>query len=116
MYLHFFCIILFKVNCRSSDLYYNTIDSKFQGDSEDWTIVDDKKSFKTNLNVQRGYIEFNQFDEFQNQELFFAAPRKYKGNRLNSYGGNLTFKIRFEGSTASERPRKLIIRLSVRIT
>ena len=104
------------MNCRSSDLFYNTIDSKFQTNSEDWTIADNTKSLITYLNVQRGYIEFNQFDEFQNEELYFAAPSKFKGNKLTSYGGNLTFKIRFEGSTATERPRKLIVQLSVSIT
>lgn len=55
-------------------------------------------------------IVSSDFDE--NREYYFNAPLKFKGNKLASYGGNLSFTIRFDG-TANERTRPLDIILSV---
>ena len=57
-------------------------------------------------------IEFSQFEDFNNDELYFIAPQKFLGNKLASYGGNLTFVINYEGS-ANSKPERLEIRISV---
>ena len=57
-------------------------------------------------------IVASDFDK--NHEYYFNAPQKFKGNKLNSYGGNLTFTIRFEGTT-TERTKPLDIILLVRL-
>jgi hypothetical protein len=109
------CIYL-KVFCESSDLFYNPIESNFdEGDTDGWIVSDKSQNLNTSksLKIQNNKLEFNQYDdEYKNQELYFIAPNKFKGNKLTSYGGNLTFKIHFEGSSQiNERTKKLSVRL-----
>jgi hypothetical protein len=93
-------------------MYYNKIESNFQRDPEDWTVSNKTANLRTSLDSSRGAIQFNQFEDYPDQELFFIAPAKYKGNKLASYGGNLSFSIRYEGVSAGERPKKLNVRIS----
>lgn len=57
-------------------------------------------------------IKFTDFEENQDKDFYFSAPAKFKGNRLASYGGNITFKIMFEGSSGSSSRKKLELRIA----
>ena len=59
--------------------------------------------------------EFNsiEFTDFSGEDLYFLAPQKYRGNKLASYGGNLSFVIRYDGSALLDKPKKLDVKISV---
>lgn len=100
-----------RVNCRSSNLFYDQISSDFRFNNQDWTINNLERSLSTNLFTENGYLEFRDFESYPNNDLFFFAPASYLGNKLGSYGGNFSFSIRFEGSYTSNAKR-LELRLS----
>lgn len=100
-----------QVNCYSSNLYYHKIQSTFQNSNEDWSINNRERSLRAPVNPRRNNIEFTRFADYPDQDLYFYAPQKFLGNKLSSYGGNLTFTIHFEGQSTN-RPKKLEVRIS----
>ncbi|CAF0767900.1 unnamed protein product [Brachionus calyciflorus] len=99
-----------NVNCRSSNLFYDRIESSLVRDNEDWSINNLDRSLRTPLITRDRSLEFRSFEDYPSEDFYFYAPARYLGNKLGSYGGNFTFNIRFEGPSA--RPKKLDIRLS----
>lgn len=99
------------VDCQASSLVYKKINSFFQDNAEDWTMIDDSNNeMPVSFDRQSMAIHFSNFPEGHN--YYFNAPSKYKGNKLASYGGNLSFTIRYEGSNTGERPNHLDVRIS----
>ena len=103
-----------QVDCRSSNLNYNKIESKFyeSANADGWTVNNKQRNLlNAETRTNENGIEFVQFEEFQNDDLYFFAPAKFVGNKLASYGGNLTFNIHYEGQSA--KPERLEVRISV---
>jgi heparan sulfate proteoglycan 2 (perlecan) len=100
-----------EVHCEASNLYYNKIESRFQDNDDGWRVNNKFNNLSTSLNLKENGVEFVEFDEFPGEELFFYAPVKFLGNKLASYGGNLTFGIRYEGPS-SGRPKRLEVRIA----
>ena len=103
-----------QVDCQSSNLNYNRIESKFDEtvNIDGWTVSNKQMTLRADVRQTDNAIEFSQFEDFNNDELYFIAPQKFLGNKLASYGGNLTFVINYEGS-ANSKPERLEIRISV---
>lgn len=103
-----------QVDCQSSNLNYNRIESKFDEtvNIDGWTVSNKQMTLRADVRQTENAIEFSQFEDFNNDELYFIAPQKFLGNKLASYGGNLTFVINYEGS-ANSKPERLEIRISV---
>ncbi len=103
-----------QVDCQSSNLNYNRIESKFDEtvNIDGWTVSNQKITIRADVRQIENAIEFSQFEDFKNDDLYFIAPEKFLGNKLASYGGNLSFVINYEGSTNSKAER-LEVRISV---
>lgn len=73
-----------EVECSSSNMYYNKIESNFNKEGNEWILSDKKTELKLNLmaNHHENSIEFNKIMEHRNKELFFIAPQKYRGNKV----------------------------------
>lgn len=101
-----------KVNCESSSLTYRKVNSFFHEDDDNWKIVDSKSDelLPVNIDRQSKAITFSAFED--GRDYFFEAPAKFKGNKLASYGGNISFSIRYEGSNIGERPKNLELIIS----
>ena len=99
--------------CTGADLYYNKIESKFERDTENWRVSNLSGDLQTLVRVRNNGIEFDEFDEYPEQDMFFFAPKKFLNDKLTSYDGNLSFNIRHEGSSGSET-NKLEIRIEVK--
>ncbi len=112
-----FCNGLQNVNCQQSGLYYNKIRSDFsQGTDDGWRVSNKENNLLQTYSYTRdGALEFSSFDEYPRDDLYLYAPAKFIGNRLASYGGELSFNIRFEGPNSAS-PNKLDVRLSVGIS
>jgi laminin, gamma 1 len=80
-----FCNGLQEVSCRSSNLYYNKIVSNFNNNNDDWTIANARNDLKLPVTVLNGdnCIQFTSFDEYPQEELYFIAPPKFRGNKVN---------------------------------
>ena len=103
-----------NVDCGSSDLYYKQISSTFyRGEDEGWKIFVRETEEALPVSINGEGIKFTEFADNQEKDFYFSAPEKYKGNRLASYGGNVTFKIMFEGSSGSSTRKKLDLRIAV---
>ena len=63
-------------------MFYNPIESNFLQDSDSWSASDKAETLKTFLKHTRGSIELDQFDDYKEQELYFLAPSKFKGNKV----------------------------------
>ncbi len=63
-----------------------------------------------NVDRQSAAVTYGNFES--GHEFFFEAPRVFKGNKLTSYGGNVSFSVRYEGSNPGERPKNLELILS----
>jgi len=87
----------------------------FTNDAEGWSIYDEGFNRRVLVRLaqanQQNRIAFSDFPADNDNEYFFDAPEKFKGNKLASYGGNLTFTISYEGSNSGERPKPLEVKL-----
>jgi hypothetical protein len=109
------------VDCESSNLVYNKIRSNFEVDDEQWYVANANGEAVKKLNVKveqdssksLNWLTLTEFPK--NEDLYLIAPNKYRGNKLASYGGNLSFVLRYDGLTFSDKPKKLDIRISVMI-
>lgn len=81
-----YCTLCFcngqQVECEQSRSYYNKIESKFTANDDGWKVDNKHANLSTSLNLKEDGIEFVEFDEFPNEELFFYAPEKYLGNKV----------------------------------
>ena len=100
------------LDCKNADLYYNRIRSTFDRSPENWRVSNLTGDLQTLVRVRNNGIEFDQFDNFPDQDMFFFAPKKFLNDKLTSYDGELSFVIRHEGSSGSET-NKLEIRIEV---
>jgi hypothetical protein len=114
-----FSICQFVISC------FRKIFKKFTKEIESWQVADRFLEQRAGVNAVDERLEFARFHEFPRaaaDDLFFLVPDKFKNNKLNSYGGNLTFKLMFktsseddegEARTGSLSARPFEIRLSV---
>lgn len=102
-----------NVDCQSSDLFYGRIQSEFLGNDDEWQIKDRNSNelLPLQMNGEAG-VKFVDFQEHPEKDFYFLAPKKFLGNKIGSYGGNLTFKVVFEGSS-SGHTKKVDVRISV---
>lgn len=101
------------VDCEQSKLFYTKIESKFIESDDGWRVDNKHGNLTTSVDLKQESIQFLEFHDFPGEDLFFYAPPKYLGNKLASYGGNLTFGIRYEGPS-NGRPKRIEVRISVR--
>ncbi|CAF0871328.1 unnamed protein product [Brachionus calyciflorus] len=99
-----------EVECQSSDLSYETMEANFESEYKDWTISDKFTKSSEQLELSNGALEFNNFDLYRDQEAFLIVPQRFKENKLASYGGNLTIKLKF--STHDSQSSQFELRLS----
>ena len=72
-----------RVNCEPSSLYYSKISSSFERDAQEWTVNNVHRNLSTLVYKRQDFsIEFSQFDDFLDQDLFFYAPRIFLGNKV----------------------------------
>lgn len=100
------------VACAQSQLYYTKIESKFTESDDGWRVDNKFGNLSTSVDLKQEGLRFAEFEDFPGEDLFFYAPAKYLGNKLTSYGGNLTFGIRYEGPS-SGRPKRIEVRIAV---
>ncbi|RNA27034.1 basement membrane-specific heparan sulfate proteoglycan core isoform X8 [Brachionus plicatilis] len=99
-----------EVQCQSSNLVYEALRADFATESHDWSIGDKFTKNVQALQLVNGGLEYSDFNIFRDREAFFIAPDKFKGNKLSSYGGNITIKLKY--STLSQDSCKFELRLS----
>lgn len=85
------------VGCFSSDLYYNKLEADFTNESNQWKISDKFTRTTEDVELVEKAIQFNKFEDLKEnfRDLYFIVPEKFKNNKIKSYGGNLTFTIKF---------------------
>ena len=73
-----------EVACRSSDLYYNRVRSRFQDSGEGWKIRNTNELIPSaNLKISApGTLEFSNVQSFPGQDLYFVAPAEFTGNKV----------------------------------
>uniref|UniRef100_A0A0A9YRP0 Basement membrane-specific heparan sulfate proteoglycan core protein n=1 Tax=Lygus hesperus TaxID=30085 RepID=A0A0A9YRP0_LYGHE len=94
-----FCMGITK-DCRSSDLYRDTIQTSFPGNSaQGFTLVKktDDQFEKIEPIVDASSRELY-FDNFDTEVYYWAVSPAYLFDKVTSYGGNLTYSIRYTPS------------------
>lgn len=71
-----------EVDCQSSDMSYSKLVAKFDGDDDTWKISDRFVESQHEVEVVSNGIEFSRFGEFNNVEMFFLVPAKFKGSKV----------------------------------
>lgn len=86
-----------SVSCKSSQYHYEPIESDFEAEFTDWHVSNKFTKIFRDVELNENGISFSEFndEELNNEELYFIVPSKFKGDKLHSYGGNLTFKFGF---------------------
>nr|QYB17310.1 heparan sulfate proteoglycan [Laodelphax striatellus] len=85
-------------DCQSANLYITQIPMLIIDNNHGFTLTDSNREdiisdgFK--LIPQKNEIGFNLQNQ-QRSRLFWSLPREFTGNKVTSYGGNLTFSQRF---------------------
>jgi hypothetical protein len=106
-----------EVTCHTSHLFYEKITAAFDEEIESWQVTDRYMEHVTHVDSVANQLEFTRFDEFTAEDqadLFFLVPDKFKNNKLNSYGGNLSFRVFFKTSGSVDEPtRPFEIRIAV---
>lgn len=92
-------------------MVYDPIKSFFMQGDDNWTIID---SFNNRLTTYLNRDEQSiQFDNFENEnDYYFDAPDKFKGNKLASYGGYLTFVTNYETTSFGNTAKNMEVLLS----
>jgi hypothetical protein len=108
------------VHCESSRSHYSQIAAKTSDNQQDgWFLTDKFTRQKHSVNWRNDGIyfdKFSHFEEAQREDVYFLAPRIFIGNKLASYGGNLSLTIRYDADSfgsSSSQIKKLDIRFSV---
>jgi hypothetical protein len=70
------------VECRSSSMDYIKFNPGFNQNGNEWSISDKYTRIRERVDVKNNGIEFKRFNEFPNQELYFIASEKFKGNKV----------------------------------
>jgi hypothetical protein len=71
-----------QIDCRPSNLFYNKINSDFEKGTEDWTVNNIYRNLTTSIIAEDNSIHYNNFGEFEGEDLFFYAPQKFLGNKV----------------------------------
>ncbi|XP_034337833.2 basement membrane-specific heparan sulfate proteoglycan core protein isoform X5 [Magallana gigas] len=86
--------------CSSSAFYKDRIYPNFSGsDTHNFVLTNRRLSNSITdgfvINTDRNEILFNQFTGIQREResLFFSLPPKFRGNKVTSYGGYLSFTL-----------------------
>lgn len=94
--LECFCNGVTKV-CSSSNLYRDIVQSSFSGGRSRFSIVsghDDPREIATDLPIEGREIVYR-FYENHEETYYWSLPSDYLGNKITSYGGNLTYTLRY---------------------
>ncbi|XP_064610527.1 LOW QUALITY PROTEIN: basement membrane-specific heparan sulfate proteoglycan core protein-like [Liolophura sinensis] len=96
--------------CSSSNYFRDTIRPLINPDGTHNFVLTNRRmsnmiSDGFAVNAATGEFSFDNFREVQREResLFFALPAKFKGDKVSSYGGKLTFTLEY---TASEEGSK----------
>lgn len=99
-----------EVECQPSSLVYENNRADFASESHDWSIGDKFTKNVQGLMFANNGLEYSDFNIFQDKEAFFIVPEKFKGNKISSYGGNITIKLKY--SSLSQESQKFELRIS----
>ena len=122
-----------NVQCESSQAHYAHLEASADDEDDEgtnpqqgfsWLIADKftHKKHPVSWRSEQGifFDKFTQeFNETQRTDLYFLVPRAFLGNKLASYGGNLSLVIRYDNdmqSSLSSQPKADIRKLDIRIS
>nr|XP_018910612.1 PREDICTED: basement membrane-specific heparan sulfate proteoglycan core protein isoform X4 [Bemisia tabaci] len=94
-------------NCQSSSLYQTQIPMELISEQHGFTLTDTNRhdvirdGFELNVALSQIGYEFKD-DSRQQKRLFWSLPPSFTGNRLTSYGGNLTFSRLYQARYENE--------------
>lgn len=71
-----------SVDCESSTHRYSQIDSDFESEYTDWYVSNKFTKLNETVDLQEGGVGFDRFEEFENEELYFIVPPKFRGNKV----------------------------------
>lgn len=103
--------------CSSSSLYRDTIRSNFvSNQASDFALVlgyDNPEPVAARMPVQNKEITFREFNAIDDTTHYWSLPPAFLGNKLTSYGGNLTYTVRYSssngGASRSNSPDVVIV-------
>lgn len=99
-----------EVDCKSSDLVYNELRADFDNEHSEWTISDKYTKSRHSLDLVENGLEFSNFNSIE-EDAFLIVPDKFKGNKLASFGGNLSLTLKFSSHDDSDS-NKFELRIS----
>lgn len=102
--------------CSSSSLFRDTVRASFVAQSSEFSIVsgyDEPTHIADRLPVARGEVAFSNFAA-SDETYYWSLSPTFLGNKLTSYGGNLTYTVRYKpqpsgGASRSNSPDIVIV-------
>jgi Laminin B (Domain IV)/Laminin EGF domain len=102
--------------CTSSPLFRDSVRASFSSQQSDFALVsgyDEPTTVADRLRVENREVAFRAFDT-SDETYYWSLPPSFLGNKLTSYGGNLTYTVRYTpqpsgGASRSNSPDIVIV-------